>query len=197
MERFTHVHPITPLLLWGPIVGYLLYRAVVIHGLAIASVLAVGLVALAFWTFAEYLLHRWVFHYVGETHISRRIQFMIHGLHHDDPNDATRLVMPPIGSLILGVIFYTAYRLLLGPIWADPFFAFFVVGYLCYDYVHYAVHHFRPRTRLGKYLKQNHMDHHFKSPETRWGVSSPIWDFVFGTFEERHSHGHSAARHGS
>jgi sterol desaturase/sphingolipid hydroxylase (fatty acid hydroxylase superfamily) len=180
-----------------PIVSFLLYRALVVHGLGVTAVAGVGLLALTIWTLSEYVLHRWVFHFEGETYLSRRLQFMIHGLHHDDPQDATRLVMPPVASIVLGLIFYSGFRLLMGPVWVDPFFAFFVVGYLCYDYVHYAVHHFRPRTRLGKYLKQNHMNHHFKCPESLWGVSSPIWDFVFGTMEERTTSHPSPARHGS
>jgi sterol desaturase/sphingolipid hydroxylase (fatty acid hydroxylase superfamily) len=58
------------------------------------------------------------------------------------------------------------------------------VGYLCYDYIHFATHHFRPRTRVGKFLKQHHMLHHFAEHGSRWGVSSPMWDYVFGTLEE-------------
>jgi sterol desaturase/sphingolipid hydroxylase (fatty acid hydroxylase superfamily) len=197
LERFTHVHPLTPLLLWTPILVFLLWRSFAVHTLGFFSVLGVGFIALFLWTLTEYMLHRWVFHYVGESQISRRLQFMIHGLHHDDPQDATRLVMPPVGSIILGVIFYSTFRFLLGQVWADPFFAFFVVGYLCYDYAHYSVHHFRPRTRFGKMLKQNHMNHHYKSPESLWGVSSPIWDYVFGTTEPASEGSHAPVRHGS
>src|SRR5262245_51229884 len=79
LERFTHVHPLTPLLLWVPILTFLLWRTFAIHNLSVIGVASVGLLALVMWTLSEYCLHRWVFHYVGESYLSRRLQFMIHG----------------------------------------------------------------------------------------------------------------------
>jgi sterol desaturase/sphingolipid hydroxylase (fatty acid hydroxylase superfamily) len=183
LERLSHVHPITPLVLWGPIAGWLIWRSFAVHELAVWQVLGVGVLAIFIWTFVEYILHRFVFHYEGETALSRRTHFLIHGLHHADPNDPTRLVMPPAPAIFAGVVFYSAFRPFLGPIWIEPFFGFFVVGYLGYDYIHFATHHFTPHTRLGRYIKQSHMLHHFACPESRWGVSSPFWDYVFGTME--------------
>jgi sterol desaturase/sphingolipid hydroxylase (fatty acid hydroxylase superfamily) len=98
--------------------------------------------------------------------------------------DPTRLVMPPIVSVFLGVLVFSICRFLLGDVWAEPFFAFFVVGYLCYDYIHFAVHHFTPKTRIGRFLKHSHMMHHYVSENLRFGVSSPFWDYIFGTMEE-------------
>jgi sterol desaturase/sphingolipid hydroxylase (fatty acid hydroxylase superfamily) len=184
LERLTHVHPITPLVVWLPVVGYLIWRSFVIHNLSVSSVLVLGVLGFIVWTLAEYLLHRFVFHFEGEGPIVQRLHFLIHGLHHNDPIDPTRLVMPPVASIILALILFNLFRGLLGIEWVEPFFAFFVVGYLCYDYIHFAVHHFTPRTRVGKLLKQSHMQHHYVSPNARWGVSSPFWDYVFGTLED-------------
>ena len=100
--------------------------------------------------------------------------------------------MPPVAAMILACVLYSIFRVFLGPTFVEPFFAFFLIGYLCYDYIHYAVHHFTPRTRVGKMLKQSHMNHHFVSHDSRWGVSSPFWDYVFGTLEEP-----KRVRHGS
>jgi dihydroceramide fatty acyl 2-hydroxylase len=185
LEALTHVHPLTPLVVWVPVISWLIYRSYTAHQFSVLTILSVGIAALLTWTLAEYLLHRFVFHYVGNSALSERLHFLIHGLHHDDPNDPTRLVMPPAGGAILGIVLYCAFRLVLGPSWVDPFFAFFLVGYLCYDYIHFATHHFRPKTKLGKFLKQHHMLHHFAENGSRWGVSSPLWDYVFGTIEER------------
>jgi len=143
-----------------------------------------GFAGFFLWTLVEYLLHRFVFHYESEGQLGQRIHFLIHGLHHNDPIDPTRLVMPPVASLILAVIFYSAFQCVLGPVFVEPFFAFFLIGYLCYDYIHFAVHHFTPRTRLGKFLKQSHMQHHYVNPNIHLGVSSPLWDYVFGTMED-------------
>jgi sterol desaturase/sphingolipid hydroxylase (fatty acid hydroxylase superfamily) len=113
--------------------------------------------------------------------VRRRLQFMIHGLHHDDPGDPSRLVLPPVATGIGAVVFYTAFRLVVGPVWAEPLFAFFAVGYLLYDYIHWASHRLALGTAVGRALKRNHMLHHYATPDARWGVSSPVWDYVFGT----------------
>ncbi len=185
MEWCTHVHPITPLLIWVPFVTYMLWRSFAVDHLSIAAVGGLGFLGLFVWTFTEYILHRFVFHFKGEGAFSATVYRFIHGVHHEDPEDATRLVMPPIGGAVIAFVMYSLFKLLLGPLWVDPFFAFFIVGYLIYDYTHFAVHHFRPRTALGRFIKHNHMHHHFVCPEARWGVSSPLWDYVFGTLEER------------
>jgi sterol desaturase/sphingolipid hydroxylase (fatty acid hydroxylase superfamily) len=192
LEKLTHVRPIVPLVVWVPIVAYFAYISFSEDHLALTSVVVWMAAGLFIWTLAEYLLHRYVFHLPGDTPFKERLQFIIHGLHHDDPNDPTRLVMPPAASLILGAMLFSIFRAVLGGVYVDPFFAGFLIGYLCYDYTHYAIHHFTPRTRFGKMVKQNHMAHHFIGHETRWGVSSPVWDYVFGTMEEV-----KRVRHGS
>ncbi len=184
MEKYlTHIHPATPAVMWVPVVLWLMWRAFSVHGLGpvtVGSLFAAGFVS---WTFAEYTLHRFVFHFQPNSKIQERLQYILHGLHHDDPIDPTRLVMPPALAVIFSAILYSLFRYALGPVLVEPFFAAFLVGYLCYDYIHYYVHHFTPTTKIGKFLKQSHMMHHYVSHESRWGVSSPLWDYVFGTLE--------------
>jgi len=188
LEKLSHVHPITPLVIWGPVIFALLWRSFNVHYLSLASVIFLGILGFLIWTLAEYMLHRFVFHYKPTSVFGRRVHFIIHGIHHDDPEDATRLVMPPVAAVVLGATLYVFFRVLLGAVYVEPFFALFLVGYLCYDYIHFYVHHFVPKTRFGKFLKQNHMLHHFVTPEARWGVSSPLWDHVFGTVLEHNKH---------
>jgi sterol desaturase/sphingolipid hydroxylase (fatty acid hydroxylase superfamily) len=128
-----------------------------------------------------------VFHFSPQSPFQKRLQFIIHGLHHDDPNDPTRLVMAPVAALILAVIFYWGFRAMFGAVYVQPFFGAFIVGYLAYDYTHYYVHHFTPRTPWGKAVKRHHMAHHFAEHDARWGVSSPLWDHVFGTLPRKRS----------
>jgi sterol desaturase/sphingolipid hydroxylase (fatty acid hydroxylase superfamily) len=183
VEALTHVHPLTPLIFWTPVISWLVWRSFTVHQLSATLVAGLAFLGLVFWSLSEYVLHRFVFHFTANSPVQEKLQFLIHGLHHDDPLDPSRLVMPPIPGVIIASVLYGLFRLVLGPAWVEPFFAFFLVGYLCYDYVHFSVHHFKPRTRLGKMLKQHHMMHHFVSPSSRWGVSSPLWDYVFGTLE--------------
>lgn len=187
LEKFTHVHPILPLLVWGPVSAYMAYLAFNIYEFGFFSGVGLILFGLFFWTLTEYTLHRFLFHFNAVGPFQERLLWLLHGLHHDDPQDPTRLVMPPVMSILLSIPLYSLFSLsfaLIGvPHGVAPFFSGFLVGYLCYDYTHYAVHHFSPKTAFGKHVKQHHMLHHFADYESRWGVSSPIWDNVFGTAE--------------
>ena len=94
--------------------------------------------------------------------------------------------MPPVVSIPLALLFYGAFYLvasaaLRAPHWAAPMFAGFVTGYVIYDLTHYATHQLPMGGRYGKFLKKYHALHHFKTPDQRFGVSSPVWDWVFRT----------------
>ncbi len=184
LERLTHVHPLTPFFLWMPIVFWLLWRSFTVYELSPFIIGILGVIGFFSWTLVEYLLHRYLFHFEFDSSQGQKFHFLIHGLHHADPDDPTRLVMPPIASIFLGITFFTLFKGVLGIRWAETFFAFFVFGYLCYDYIHFYTHHFIPKSSLGKFLKNSHMLHHYVSPNSRWGVSSPFWDYVFGSMED-------------
>jgi sterol desaturase/sphingolipid hydroxylase (fatty acid hydroxylase superfamily) len=181
LEALTHVHPSVPFLVWVPVV---LYQ--IVTSLNLLSVGAVGFafaMGLVFWTLTEYAMHRYVFHFKATTKAGQYLVFLFHGIHHDDPEDPTRLVMPPVVSIALGALFYALFSATLGPVIVRPFFSGFIAGYLVYDYIHFATHHFKPKTAWGRALKENHMKHHYLKKGGKWGVSSPLWDHVFGTFK--------------
>jgi sterol desaturase/sphingolipid hydroxylase (fatty acid hydroxylase superfamily) len=195
IERFSRVHPAAPFVFWLPVLGYFLWRAYD-HGVAWAAIVGLLLAGLLLWSLAEYLLHRYLFHYSGPRFWQRRMHFVIHGVHHDFPQDADRLVMPLGASIPMSVLFYVAFRAVLGPTLVDPLFVGFGLGYLAYDGTHYAIHHHRMSSRWGKWIKRHHMVHHHTGERARWGVSSPLWDWVFGTMgDEREARGglHAAA----
>jgi sterol desaturase/sphingolipid hydroxylase (fatty acid hydroxylase superfamily) len=181
LEGLTRVHPFTPALLWVPVVAWLLWRSFAIDRLDGGGVAALAGGGLLVWSFSEYVIHRFVFHLTLSSPGRRRLQFIVHGVHHAHPDDPMRLLIPPAPAAVAAAVFYGLFRTLLGPASADPFFAAFLAGYLTYDYTHLAIHHRRPRTRLGRYLRRYHMQHHFVTPDARWGVTSPLWDWVFRT----------------
>ena len=182
LEALTHVHPIVPLLFWGPISAFLLWRSVAVHDLPASGLAAIGGVALVVWTLTEYCLHRFVFHFPAQSRVGKYLVFMFHGVHHAAPRDKTRLVMPPAGGIILLILLYQVFRLAVPAPWLEPFLAFFIIGYLAYDYIHYATHHFAMRSPLLHFLKVYHLQHHYGAKGVRFGVSSPLWDRVFGTY---------------
>ena len=180
MEFFSHVHPATPVVLYTPLIAYLLYAAFVNSRLSILAVAGLFTVGILIWTLLEYVIHRYVFHYEPKTRFGKLLHFVVHGVHHDYPNDATRLVMPPIISIPLAAFFYVLFASTLGR-FAPAVSAGFGFGYVCYDTIHYATHHFAMKRGVWQWLKQYHLRHHYKDDEAGYGVSSPLWDFIFGT----------------
>jgi sterol desaturase/sphingolipid hydroxylase (fatty acid hydroxylase superfamily) len=181
LERLSHVHPVVPFLVWAPVAAWLIWRAVAVHGIGLAGLLGIGVAGLVTWTLTEYLLHRFVFHYEPETETGRKVHYLFHGVHHDTPQDKTRLLMPPAGALPIIAALYLLFYMVLPYPWAEPFTGFFIIGYLVYDYIHYATHHFPMKHPALKFLKHYHMRHHFSDDDGRYGVSTPFWDWVFGT----------------
>src|SRR5436190_10073645 len=178
LDKVSRVHPAVAPIIFGPVIVALLVVA-----LGRSSVLGVlGLIAAGyvFWTLTEYWLHRVVFHFEPEAGIGARLHWMMHGVHHDHPNDPLRLVMPPSVSVPLALLFYGLFVLVLGD-YAPAFAVGFLSGYLFYDMAHYHVHHHKPKTWAGKKLRELHMRHHFQDDTAGFGVSAPWWDHVFGT----------------
>jgi sterol desaturase/sphingolipid hydroxylase (fatty acid hydroxylase superfamily) len=181
LELGSRVHPMVPPLLYLPVVGVCLGLAVGHEGLAVAAVAGVFALGIAAWSLAEYLLHRFVFHFEPDSRWGRRLHFIIHGVHHDYPHDPMRLVMPPSVSIPLAALHFLAFRALFGPAWSLPFFAGFLIGYLAYDMAHYHIHHHRSQNKLSLALRRYHYRHHFQQSNRGFGVTSPLWDRVFRT----------------
>jgi dihydroceramide fatty acyl 2-hydroxylase len=184
LDKFSRVHPAVPPIIFGPTIVFLLVEGF-IHRVGWAAP-AWMLGGYLFWTLTEYWLHRIVFHFEPEKGVGARLHWIIHGVHHDHPNDPMRLVMPPSLSVPLAALFLWAFYAVLGSPAFLPFGAAFLGGYLFYDMLHYHVHHHRPTTALGKTLRELHMRHHFQNHERGYGVSAPFWDRVFGTSLKTH-----------
>jgi sterol desaturase/sphingolipid hydroxylase (fatty acid hydroxylase superfamily) len=176
-------HPILPGVWFGGFIAYGGYLAAVgPHGPALGlSVYGAGILG---FTLIEYLLHRFLFHYLPDDSYKSKVRlFMMHGIHHEFPNDKWRLVAPPLMSWPIAIVLFALYWALLPHDLAWILFGGTTLGYLCYDWIHYATHHFRsPKTRLMKILRRAHAVHHYKLFQLNMGISSPLWDLVFGTF---------------
>jgi sterol desaturase/sphingolipid hydroxylase (fatty acid hydroxylase superfamily) len=179
LDRLSRVHPAVPPAIFGPAIAILLAAGFARTGAL--SVLAWFVGGYAFWTLTEYWLHRLVFHFEPESGIGARLHWIIHGVHHDHPNDPKRLVMPPSVSVPLAAAFVLAFWLVIGGGAAFSTGAGFLAGYLAYDMTHYALHHTNPRGVVGRRLRELHMRHHFQDDTRGFGVSAPYWDWVFRT----------------
>jgi len=183
LDACSRVHPSVPVVLFAPAIAILLVLGVERVGAPAAIAWVLG--GYVFWTLTEYWMHRIVFHFEPEEGIGARLHWIIHGVHHDHPNDPMRLVMPPSVSVPLAIVFYLLFLLVLGGTIAPAFGAGFLAGYLIYDMTHYHVHHHTPRTKAGRRLREAHMRHHFQDDTRGFGVSAPWWDHVFGTAPKR------------
>ena len=178
LEMFTHVHWSVPMILYVPAIVFFLLRPSAASGGSLALAFVGGILV---WTLTEYVMHRFVFHYQPRTSWGQTIHFFAHGVHHDYPNDSKRLVMPPSVSVPLAVLFYGMFFLIIPDDYLPTFFAGFLSGYVCYDTLHYATHHAPMKTWLGHWLKHHHLRHHYLNEDRAFGVSSPLWDYVFKT----------------
>jgi dihydroceramide fatty acyl 2-hydroxylase len=179
LDALSRVHPLVPAIIFGPAIAVL-----AAWGLAhqsVAGVIGLALGGYALWTLFEYWLHRLVFHFEPADGLGARLHWNIHGVHHDHPNDPMRLVMPPAVSMPLGAIVFGLLYAIFGVHYAPAIGAGFFAGYLVYDMTHYYLHHFRPRGRLGRMLRERHMRHHFQDDTRGFGISAPYWDEVFRT----------------
>jgi dihydroceramide fatty acyl 2-hydroxylase len=183
LDRFTRVHPVVPVLIYAPVIVAMLVLSASNDGWWDTAGLV--LIGYALWTLFEYWLHRLVFHFEPEDGLGARLHWMIHGVHHDHPNDPMRLVMPPAASIPLAILVIGALFLAFGSLHAPGVAAGFLTGYLVYDEIHYALHHHTPKTWLGKKLRELHMRHHFQDDERGFGISAPYWDVVFRTVPQR------------
>jgi sterol desaturase/sphingolipid hydroxylase (fatty acid hydroxylase superfamily) len=184
LEKLSRTHISVPIIIFFSYAGGLLYWSVT-H-----TTLSAGLTTLLFFlgwlafSWVEYMVHRHVFHMATYTKWREKFQYMMHGVHHEFPKDKDRLAMPPLLSVTLGTILLLLFRLIMG----DFVFAFlpgFLVGYASYLGVHYMVHAYQPPKNFLKVLWVNHGVHHYKNGEIVFGVSSPLWDYIYGTMREK------------
>jgi sterol desaturase/sphingolipid hydroxylase (fatty acid hydroxylase superfamily) len=181
MESFSRVHFSVPLFIYLPIIFYFLYRSVFVYHMGAITIITLIIFGIAIWTFTEYTLHRFVFHFEPKSEFGARLHFIFHGVHHDYPSDSRRLVMPPSVSVPLAIVFYFLFTLILNEVNNTSFFVGFLIGYLCYDMTHYAIHHYNMHNRFWLAIKNHHMRHHYMDSRKGFGVSSPLWDEVMGT----------------
>ena len=180
IEYLTKTHP---LVIWGmylPVLILLPYysgKTLHFHSTALFLFFIGGMF---FWSLAEYLIHRFTFHFHAETERGKKLNYILHGNHHEYPRDRERLFMPAAPSLILSSTLFLLMYLVMGKN-VFPFFPGFLFGYLIYGSMHYAIHAWNPPFKWMKGLWRNHHLHHYKDNEKGFGVSSTLWDHVFGT----------------
>jgi len=180
LERLSRIRPPTVLAVFVPIALLTFYLSLH-YGQSVVASSLLFLAGAAFWTLFEYFFHRFIFHFEPHGDFQTRLQFVMHGVHHQYPHDKDRLVMPITVSIPLAVLLLALFHLLLG-VRAWGFFSGFIAGYLGYDMMHYAIHHAKEfKSPLLSKIRRHHLAHHFRDTRRGFGVSSHFWDMVFRT----------------
>ncbi len=171
LEIFTRTNPVIHVITYGSAIVFFLYQ----NHVPLATTSLFFIIGAFGWTLTEYLLHRFLFH-IKES----KFQYTIHGVHHEYPRDKERLMMPPVPGIIILLIFSGFWYLIFN--WFTyAFMAGFVSGYMVYTFIHYIVHAWKPIPGI-KFLWAHHLKHHNPAYENKaYGVSTPLWDYVFGT----------------
>lgn len=180
LEKLSRTHISIPLSIFGIYSLALLYWSVTHTSLSPGTTIGLFFLGFISFTFVEYLVHRYIYHLSTHTEARRKFQYNAHGVHHEFPKDKDRLAMPPLLSITIASLLLLFFRLVMG----DFTFAFlpgFLAGYAYYLSVHYMVHIYQPPKNFLKFLWVNHSVHHYKDGDLVFGVSSPLWDYVFGT----------------
>jgi 4-hydroxysphinganine ceramide fatty acyl 2-hydroxylase len=168
----------TPLNYWAEFavdipLGVMLIFVGLRHGelnpIAVFLTILLGLFA---FSLIEYSFHRWLMH--G----SIQIFAQGHHAHHVNPlgYDSLPFFLPALILLALAGVFV----LLMPASYAFLLTGVIALGYVTYGLSHFTIHHHRFHWHFARNWAANHHIHH-RHPETNFGVTTPLWDILFGT----------------
>lgn len=184
LERVSRTHISIPITMFLGFGAYCLYLGITTTVIGFVTAVLLILGGFLGFTFVEYLMHRYLYHMEPDTKLKDKIQYSVHGVHHDYPKDKDRLAMPPFISALYAAILYFLFYFIMGE-YTFYFLPGFLIGYALYLGVHYIVHAYQPPKNFLKVLWVNHAIHHYKDPDVAYGVSTPIWDYVFRTMPKK------------
>jgi sterol desaturase/sphingolipid hydroxylase (fatty acid hydroxylase superfamily) len=130
------------------------------------------------WSLLEYAIHRWLGHDVR----TRGNVFESEHTRHHATGDYFAGTLKKLAAAVaaLGVVLVPGWWLV-GPVQGAAFATGLAGCYGYYEWMHRHAHTHAPRTAYGRWVRRHHFSHHFSDPRVNFGVTSPIWDFVFGT----------------
>src|SRR5690554_1219760 len=183
LEKLARTHISIPLIIYFIGSATLLYINFTRGYTTVWGGVGLFFIGLIFWTWFEYFMHKRIFHMLPSNKYKERIQYMFHGVHHEFPRDKTRLAMPPAASILILTVLFFLFKLIIGN-YTYTFLPGFIIGYSLYLFVHYSIHAFKPPKNVLANLWILHSIHHYKDDTVAYGVSSPLWDYIFRTMPE-------------
>ena len=184
LERLSHTHIALPVCIFALTTVLSLYYGLTHGFMSGAAAFGLFLLGLLAFTFAEYAVHRYLYHIPATTPGRTKFQYTMHGVHHEYPKDKTRLAMPPIITVFVSSLLFFIFRLAFGS-YAFGLLGGFTFGYATYLFVHYAIHAYSPPKNFLKVWWTHHSQHHYRQDEVAFGVSSTLWDHIIGTMPDK------------
>nr|XP_043622468.1 dihydroceramide fatty acyl 2-hydroxylase FAH1 [Erigeron canadensis] len=172
--------------IWLPVVCWYISKSLKM-GNSLPQIVTVLVLGIFVWSLMEYSLHRFLFHIKTKSYWGNTAHYLLHGCHHKHPQDGLRLVFPPTATAILLVPFWQLIKLISTPSAAPTLFAGVLLGYVMYDVTHYYLHHGQPKSEVPRNLKKYHLNHHFRIQNKGFGITSSLWDKLFGTLPQTKS----------
>lgn len=181
LEKLTHTNSFVVISVLTVGALFILYYGITRFNLPLFTSILIFLGGVFVFTFVEYVLHRFVYH-SGPNYLDpQNWQYTAHGVHHVFSKDKDRLAMPLPLAVVLSTFFFFFFEIIMG-VWVWFFFPGFIIGYSLYLYIHYLIHAVKPPKNFMRFLWHHHLKHHVeKHDNTAFGVSSPLWDMIFGT----------------
>lgn len=179
LESLTRIEPPAAFRFYPGVAVLLIFLNYYHEAIGTMTFVPVFILGVLTWTFLEYLIHRFLFHIPEMGPLTKNFRYTVHGVHHAYPRDRERLVMPPLPWFMTALGLFLFFYYLMGP-YVYAFHAGLVTGYLGYVYIHYRIH----TSNVPQILKRqyrHHLLHHYKYEDKAFGVSSPLWDLIFGT----------------
>ena len=172
-----------------------LFLALFANGLSIWRIAILITIGFIFWSFIEYGLHRFIFHYDAQSAFGRKFLYLVHISHHDNPESKKKTFAILFLTGPISIAYWLLGWVATGS-WVSASYLFLgmATGYFCYDWLHFQCHHGKSQLRVMRYLKKYHLLHHYKTPELRFGVTSPLVDLIFGTFRRVMDESHRVQR---
>lgn len=132
------------------------------------------------WSFLEYAMHHWYGHIAnGRNHFSRE-----HLKHHAQAFYFSPTRQKLVFAGLITAVVLPVSMLAWGPVIGGAFTVGLVGAYAGYEWLHHRIHVAAPRTKYTRWSAHHHFSHHFACPKKNHGVTSPLWDYVFGTYQK-------------
>ena len=138
------------------------------------------LVGAASWTAAEYGLHRFAMHVPQ----GRGLASVEHLKHHADVTYFSPAPKKVASAAATTAVAFPITAAVAGRRWASAFTVGLIAMYFGYEVAHRRIHTHPPRNRYGRWSRRSHLHHHFGAPTHNFGVTSPVWDRLWRTYDE-------------